>query len=647
MQENRPVNQPLDLDATLALASRLNADCQYDEADALMLGAIEQHAGAAQAFAHYVDLADKRGDFLGTVERAQEMRQRFPNHVYGYLGAAEGLRILRRFNQAETFVEEGLRRFPRVGGFLLEAMRLAEARGDWKGAAARTQAFRDLRDGDAWSWYQSVRSLIRGGRMDLADDLLTQALELWPDDEDLRELHGSVAEGLAQFEEADRRWREAMDKFPANADIALGHALVWGNPPGPMRRLRNWPEVFERLQRLHDRLPDCAMAYSTHARLLHENERLDEAETLARQAHARFPHDTAVAVRFARVLQAQGRVDAAVQMLTGAVAAIPNDAHIHAELAVTLADAGQLDAAEGVCTAAAARFRYHPRPLIEYAAIAMRREHYETALQRWIDGAERFPYHDAFQWGVEKARMALIGRGQERMAGDILADGPVADRGGSIRQLLLGFESLGGPGLACEFAVVQRRAGADPLGLLRWTDLSIQMLREALAARFDGVGTPEQTDLVLVSDNRMYNLVDRRFAMQTHTFIREDAMPRDQVFEESCRRLAYLKGKLLRDLQAAKKIFVFRLGDEDVDHGEIEGLFAELRTFGEVTLLCVARADARHPKGTVDLVRPGLLMGYVQELQALGLTETATWQEVCRLARDLALQSSAALAPAA
>ena len=71
--------------------------------------------------------------------------------------------------------------------------------------------------------------------------------------------------------------------------------------------------------------------------------------------------------------------------------------------------------------------------------------------------------------------------------------GDDAALGLSERDLAMRFESLGGTGHGCEFGLFQRHFGAEPLGLLRWADLSHHLLTRALESRFDGVGLPENT----------------------------------------------------------------------------------------------------------------------------------------------------------
>jgi tetratricopeptide (TPR) repeat protein len=637
MRKSRQSGPPLDKQELVATATRLNAECEYDLADSLVMQALDQRRNFA-LLVLLLTLARDRGDLFGTVERAKLLRTHFPDKPLGYQREIEALRQLRYFDEAETLASEALQRFPTASGLLVEAGMLAETRGDWSDTDAKMAALRSARPDDAASWIQGGRSLVRGGRLDEADELISKAIGLFEHDIDLRILYASIAESRRHWGEADRRWQLAISLFPENTEAALGQAQIWGNPPKSKteRVNRNWPEVFERHNRLHTVFPDFAEGFASHIRLLRENRMLDEAEQLALMAWPRFPYDSDVAIEFARVLRDRGKAEAAIDVLAAAAERMPNDAHACAELAASLGDAGRLDEAEAICASATARLRFQPRPLMEYAEIAMRRDDQVTAVARWMDGVSRFPQHPAFQRGLARARLALIGRGKEAGIDGNLLDTSCDDRGASMRKLLLSFESLGGPGIACEFALVQRQAGAESLGLLRWTNISLLMLREALKYGFEGVGTAEQTNIVLAPDSKEYAIIDRRFAMETHTFIKEGAAPPDQILEESCRQTTYLKGKFFRDLEAAKKIFVFRLGKTNSEPQVMKSLFVALRKYGNITLLCIIKADEQHTSGTVEMLMPQLFVGYIKEAPAFGLIETATWQEVCLRAHELA-----------
>src|ERR1700754_4026385 len=57
----------------------------------------------------------------------------------------------------------------------------------------------------------------------------------------------------------------------------------------------------------------------------------------------------------------------------------------------------------------------------------------------------------------------------------------------SDRELVLKFESLGDN---CELGLVQRRVGAEPLGLLRFSGTPLRHLLRAMEARFEGLADP-------------------------------------------------------------------------------------------------------------------------------------------------------------
>jgi hypothetical protein len=110
---------------------------------------------------------------------------------------------------------------------------------------------------------------------------------------------------------------------------------------------------------------------------------------------------------------------------------------------------------------------------------------------------------------------------------------------GSTDQQVTQFESLGGRGLGCEFGIFQRGCGAEPLGLLRWADMTHERLLFALDSRFEGVGSPEQTELFVsaIGGGRgEYCARDRRGVMFMRTFIHEDEVPFDKMHVSACRR---------------------------------------------------------------------------------------------------------------
>jgi hypothetical protein len=207
-----------------------------------------------------------------------------------------------------------------------------------------------------------------------------------------------------------------------------------------------------------------------------------------------------------------------------------------------------------------------------------------------------------------------------------------------LRDLMMRFENLGGRGLGCEFGIVQRDCGAEPLGLLRWADMPYEGLIAALAARFDGVGSAANTELFLApigGGRQEYCTRDRRGMMFMRTFIGETEAPFDKMYASACRRLQYLARKLVDDLTQGSKIFVFRLTDRVLTDAELDRLHAAMRAYGDNTLLYVRHQDAAHRNGTVERAAPGLLIGYIDRFKLSPTGEvsktpaTGSWLRIC------------------
>ena len=233
----------------------------------------------------------------------------------------------------------------------------------------------------------------------------------------------------------------------------------------------------------------------------------------------------------------------------------------------------------------------------------------------------------------------------EHVADDAIPDRIAAPEEASrreMRDVMMSFESLGGTLGGCEFGGAQRAFGAEPLGLLRWTEMTDRDLLAALNARFEGVGEPQYTELTVsnVGGRNEYRTHDKRFGMAMHTFIHEDEIPHDKMYVQACRRLQYLRRKLLEDLDTASKVFVYKTTPRILTDEELLLLHTAIRRYGDTTLLYVRTQDATHRLGDVEIVRPGLMVGYIDQFsaQAQGgrLTDSsASWAPICRNAYKL------------
>jgi hypothetical protein len=175
----------------------------------------------------------------------------------------------------------------------------------------------------------------------------------------------------------------------------------------------------------------------------------------------------------------------------------------------------------------------------------------------------------------------------------------------SPAQLLAQFESLGDN---CEFGLVQRQAGAEPLGLFRFSFAKMSELLTVLHEGFRSLLHPEAVEIYLNRGEYMVRL--NPYDFKYHTDQKADAADPEDLRVKEIRRVGFLVDKLIADLKDADKIFV-RKGEGTGSLAEASALLAALRRYGDNTLLWAAPANPRNPPGTVEVVEPHLMRGHI------------------------------------
>ena len=203
-----------------------------------------------------------------------------------------------------------------------------------------------------------------------------------------------------------------------------------------------------------------------------------------------------------------------------------------------------------------------------------------------------------------------------------------------LHDLMLGFESIG---QNCEFGLVQRQCQAEPLGLLRFSSTPLPLLIDALEARFDGMGAPDTITVSISSNGREYMVNDKRFGFVYHAWVNAGEMAEADVVKREARRVPFLVRKLLEDLEAGEKTFVFK-GMGAMPEEEVFPLAMAIRRYGPNTLLFVTLSDAEHRGGTVEAREAGFLVGYVDRFAPGDNAHDlllGQWVKVCREAKRL------------
>jgi hypothetical protein len=131
------------------------------------------------------------------------------------------------------------------------------------------------------------------------------------------------------------------------------------------------------------------------------------------------------------------------------------------------------------------------------------------------------------------------------------------------RDILTRFQSLGDN---CEFGLVQRLAGAEPLDLLRFASFyrpdqtALRQTIDALAAGFEGLGDPAAVACELTGDRppRQFAVRETRWQLLIHPERTEAEITAEALHAQQTRILPFRRRKLLEDLAAAHRIFVWK-----------------------------------------------------------------------------------------
>lgn len=167
------------------------------------------------------------------------------------------------------------------------------------------------------------------------------------------------------------------------------------------------------------------------------------------------------------------------------------------------------------------------------------------------------------------------------------------------------FESLGEN---CEFGIVQRRCGAEPLGPFRFAIASADNLARALEAEMADL-LDERLMEVKLSDGR-YVVHNPKYDITFgHSGLHDGDLGADRALHLIVRRLQLLARKLKAILAGGEKILVFRSRIDD-DALALR-LGAALRRFGPTMLLWVAPARSPDAVGCVELLAEGVLKGQI------------------------------------
>lgn len=406
-----------------------------------------------------------------------------------------------------------------------------------------------------------------------------------------------------------------------------------------------WIEAQSKWEDVRTRWPDKPIGYCGVIVCAREHGRIDYAVEVLKSAQARFPAEPAVISEAAQIAQRLGDWEACAELWKKIV--VREDARVEylQYYAHALFVLGRDEELEAILSVMQARYpECVGTPIALRAMIAAKREDWDSSLALWREYRRLFPKDrtgwDHYGLAYQAKQFALLeSRRDEQHIELVDAQAIEVIDDEEMRSLLLAFESIGSD---CEFGLVQRRYGAEPLSLLRFNSVDFGSLLVALAQGLENMGAPEHTELITLPNGEFF-IRDRRWGLGMHTFIFKWSESSERLYTKFCKRVAFLKDKFLVDLAEARKIFVFMSFSIGLD--ELLLLHSALRKFGDVALLHVRPAGAQGEgldsgrAGDVVQVRPGLFVGYLSRLgrDAKGDWNIAfeEWVALCRAAAQL------------
>lgn len=174
-----------------------------------------------------------------------------------------------------------------------------------------------------------------------------------------------------------------------------------------------------------------------------------------------------------------------------------------------------------------------------------------------------------------------------------------------IPRLLQQFEGLGEN---CDFGVVQRAGGIEPLGLLRFGACNASDMVELLRTRFQRLLQAQDLWLEPVGPEREFWVKSHHSSFTAHTNRFEGQDDMGVVLTLYKERTRYLCEKLIGHMQNGRRLLIYK-GQSDI--AIIREMLAQLQTYGANRLLWIRVADNEHRPRSVEQLSDGLLCGYV------------------------------------
>jgi tetratricopeptide (TPR) repeat protein len=484
-----------------------------------------------------------------------------------------------------------------------------------------------------------------------ADQALRAMIQKKPMEFELHAQYALNAFMQGNIEEAIRRARNSVDAIP---DFGLSHTLLisylrkagqydeaqavvssnnakfshvpdfWAQRAGLASDKHDFATAVVEWEEFIRKFPENWEGPLGLAEALRETRALERADAVLVAARDKFSWHLLVWTHYATNSDVGGKREEALTRWNDVVRRFPDEALSYAGQGGALRALHRFEEADRVFEEGMKRFPGDQNLVLNYAQTMEEKGDWEGAERRWRMAFERFPESTVVKMRLSessmKARLARLEA--ESAAKDVPEEN-------AEKKLFDGFESLGEN---CEFGFVQRNFGSEPLGLLRWAGINYNQLLTALDTDFAGVGDPDFTVLKLNTNNHEYFTEDTRYHLSMHSFILQNDDRREQIYNQLCRRLRYLKDRLIEDLQNGDKIFVYQTAELLSDEA-LRRVHQSVCKHRPNRLLVMRAQDEGNPAGSIRVVDAGLTVGYLSKVGYDGKywdIRFDEWLDICR-----------------
>jgi len=537
-------------------------------------------AASAEALVAQAIEAQERGDWPSALSRWTHARQSYPETAVCWAAEAALLQIVERWDDARALINDGLEQFPESVDVIAQSIGIDAHAENWDQVIKQVKRLKSIATEHPYVLENSdsLLSNARAALSAMADEALVARAQ--------------AADATQDWESSALLWGQLKDRDPMHRAFALGYG-----------------------------------------RALRESQNLEEAQKFLSDAVTLFPEDAELAAHHAEVAYSQEKWEEAAARWSAILRKFPDLTMLHALAVVSFAAAGHFSRAEELMGNLVTESPESVELRIRHAMLSDRQGQWSLSVERWDKALHLCPDDP----NIRNARGDAIWQWQATKLeeGVIVANGRQSDTEDpeSSKDLALRFEGLGDH---CEFGTVQRRLGADPLGLFRFAAISAEMLTELLEDRLSALGDPAYVELGLTEHDE-YLVRDTRGFFHMHCFVRRGSVDEQRFLKQQITRMSYLKRKLLEDLEEGSKIFVHKASLARISDDVAIALHDAIERFADNTLLVIRRSDDTNPPGTVAVLRERLLVGYIDSPYAETFKEVdhTSWEMVLRQADKL------------